>query len=108
MVSNHGGRVLDQTLSTAEVLGDIVDAVGKDMKVFVDGGIRSGVDIFKALALGADAVMIARPFVTALYGGKDKGIEIYLKKLVSELEDTMKMCGATSLKDITRDMIVCL
>ena len=59
-------------------------------------------DIFKALALGADAVMIARPFVTALYGGKDKGIEIYLKKLVSELEDTMKMCGATSLKDITR------
>ena len=70
------------------------------MKVFVDGGIRSGVDIFKALALGADAVMIARPFVTALYGGKDKGIEIYLKKLVSELEDTMKMCGATSLKDI--------
>ncbi len=108
VVSNHGGRVLDQTLSTAEVLGDIVDAVGKDMKVFVDGGIRSGVDIFKALALGADAVMIARPFVTALYGGKDKGIEIYLKKLVSELEDTMKMCGATSLKDITRDMIVCL
>ena len=108
VVSNHGGRVLDQTLSTAEVLGDIVDAVGKDMKVFVDGGIRSGVDIFKALALGADAVMIARPFGTALYGGQDKGIEIYLKKLVSELEDTMKMCGATSLKDITRDMIVCL
>lgn len=105
VVSNHGGRVLDQCLSTAEVLKDIVDAVGNDMKIFVDGGIRNGADIFKVLALGADAVLIARPFVTALYGGEDQGIEIYLNKLTSELEDMMSMCGAASLKDITRDMI---
>lgn len=105
VVSNHGGRVLDQCPSTAEVLSDIVDVVGKDMKIFVDGGIRSGTDIFKALALGADAVLIARPFVTALYGGEKEGIDIYLHRLVSELEDTMMMCGASSLEEISRDMI---
>ena len=62
IVSNHGGRVLDQCSATAEVLEEICHAVGGDMKVLVDGGIRSGVDIFKALALGADGVVIARPF----------------------------------------------
>ena len=105
VVSNHGGRVLDQCPATAEVLGDIVDAVGKDLKIFVDGGIRSGVDIFKALAMGADAVLIARPFVTSLYGGGKEGIEVYLNKLSSELENTMKMCGDASIDEITRDMI---
>ncbi|MDQ9893225.1 alpha-hydroxy-acid oxidizing protein, partial [Acinetobacter baumannii] len=62
IVSNHGGRVLDQCPATAEVLEDIVKAVNGKMKIFVDGGIRSGVDVFKALALGADGVVIARPF----------------------------------------------
>ena len=69
VVSNHGGRVLDQCPSTAEVLPAIVEAVGQEMTVLVDGGIRSGVDVFKALAMGADGVLIARPFVTAVYGG---------------------------------------
>lgn len=105
VVSNHGGRVLDQTLSTAEVLKDIVDAVGKDMKILVDGGIRTGIDVFKALAIGADGVLIARPFVNALYGGKEEDIKIYLDKITSELEDCMKMTGASSLKDINREMI---
>lgn len=105
IVSNHGGRVLDQCPATAEVLKDIVDAVGSSMKVFVDGGIRSGVDIFKALAIGADGVLICRTFVTALYGGEEEGVKTYIDKLASELEDTMAMCGAYSLEDITRDMI---
>lgn len=105
VVSNHGGRVLDQCPSTAEVLSDIVDAVGDSMKVFVDGGIRSGTDIFKALALGADGVLICRTFVTALYGGEEDGIKTYIHKLASELEDTMAMCGAYSIKDISREMI---
>lgn len=105
VVSNHGGRVLDQCPATAEVLADIVDAVGKDMKVFVDGGIRSGVDIFKALALGADAVLIGRPYVTAVYGGAGEGVAAYTEKLASELKDTMAMCGAHSLEDISRDMV---
>ena len=105
VVSNHGGRVLDQCLSTAEVLKDIVDTVGHDMKIFVDGGIRSGVDVFKALAMGADGVLIARPFVTALYGGEDEGIQTYIDKIGNELKETMAMCGAHSLDKITRDMI---
>lgn len=105
VVSNHGGRVLDQCLSTAEVLKDIVDTVGHDMKIFVDGGIRSGVDVFKALAMGADGVLIARPFVTALYGGEDEGIQAYIDKIGNELEETMAMCGAHSLDEIIRDMI---
>ena len=105
VVSNHGGRVLDQCLSTAEVLKDIVDTVGHDMKIFVDGGIRSGVDIFKALAMGADGVLIARPFVTALYGGEDEGIQTYIDKMGNELIETMAMCGAHSIDEITREMI---
>ena len=105
IVSNHGGRVLDQCSATAEVLEEICHAVGGGMKVLVDGGIRSGVDIFKALALGADGVVIARPFVTAVYGGAEDGVKVYIEKLAGELEDTMKMCGAEKLSDITRDMV---
>ena len=75
------------------------------MKIIVDGGIRSGVDIFKALALGADACIICRPFVTAAFGGDEEGVRFYIDKLGSELEDTMTMCGAKSLEEITRDML---
>lgn len=105
IVSNHGGRVLDQCPATAEVLEDIVKAVNGKMKIFVDGGIRSGVDVFKALALGADGVVIARPFVTTVYGGGAEGVKLYVEKLGAELADTMAMCGANSLEEITRDMI---
>ena len=105
IVSNHGGRVLDQCPATAEVLPAIVDAVGGKMKVFVDGGIRSGMDVFKALALGADAVLIARPFVTAVYGCAQEGVQAYVDKLQAELADTMAMCGAHSLADIDRSML---
>ena len=105
VVSNHGGRVLDQCPSTAEVLGEIADAVAGRCKIFVDGGIRSGVDVFKALALGADAVLVARPFVTAVYGAGEEGAEVLADKLRAELADTMAMCGAATLADITPDMI---
>ena len=105
IVSNHGGRVLDQCPASAEVLPSIVKAVGGQMKVFVDGGIRTGVDVFMALALGADAVLIARPFVTAVYGGAEDGVRAYVNKLAAELTDTMKMCGAYTLEDISGEMI---
>ena len=105
VVSNHGGRVLDQCLSTAEVLPEIVAAVGDDLKILIDGGIRSGVDIFKALALGADGVLISRPFVTAVYGGGKEGVKIYIDKLAEELKETMMMCGAFRLQEITADMV---
>lgn len=105
VVSNHGGRVLDQCPATAEVLPEIVDAVQGQMKILVDGGLRSGVDIFKALAIGADAVIIARPFVNAVYGAGAEGIHVLVQKLAAELEDTMEMCGAHSLQEISRDMV---
>ena len=105
VVSNHGGRVLDQCPATAEVLPAIVDAVGGKMTILVDGGIRSGMDVFKALALGADAVLIGRPFVNMVYGGGTEGVQVYVDKLKAELADTMAMCGAHSLSDINRSMI---
>ena len=105
VVSNHGGRVLDQCPATAEVLPAIADAVGGRMTILVDGGIRTGMDVFKALALGADAVLIGRPFVNMVYGGGAEGVKVYVEKLKAELADTMAMCGAHSLSDINRSMI---
>ena len=105
IVSNHGGRVLDQCPATAEVLAEIADAVRGKITIFVDGGIRSGTDVFKALAMGADAVVIARPYVTAVYGGGAEGVRLYTEKIGEELRDAMLMCGAASLKDIDRSMV---
>lgn len=105
VVSNHGGRVLDGCAATAEVLQDIAQAVKGSMTIFVDGGIRSGTDVFRALALGADGVIIARPFVAAVYGGEDAGVMAYINKIKAELSDTMAMCGAFSIKDINKSML---
>ncbi len=105
VVSNHGGRVLDQCPATAEVLEQIADAYGGAVKILVDGGIRSGVDIFKALALGADAVLIARPYVCAVYRQGAQGVAELTERLGAELADTMAMCGAASLSDICREMV---
>ncbi len=105
VVSNHGGRVLGQTPPTAEVLPEIVKAVGGRCVIFVDGGIRSGVDVFKALALGADAVLIGRPFVPAVYGADADGARFLIDRYAAELRDTMVMCGAITLSDICPDMV---
>lgn len=105
IVSNHGGRVLDQTPATAEVLTEIADAVKGKLTILVDGGIRSGADVFKALAMGADAVVIARPYVTAVYGGGADGVKLYTEKIGEELRDAMIMCGAAALDDIDRSMV---
>ncbi len=105
VVSNHGGRVLDGGTATAEVLPAIADAVGGKLTVLVDGGIRTGVDVFRALALGADGVLIGRPFVSMVYGGGAEGVKVYVDKLKGELEDAMAMCGAHSLAEIDRSML---
>ena len=105
VVSNHGGRVLDGVPATADVLPAIADAVKGKMVVMVDGGIRTGLDVFKALALGADSVIMARPYVTALYGGEAEGVKVLTDKIKAELEDTMAMCGVHSLAEITRDVL---
>ena len=105
VVSNHGGRVQDGVPATAEVLPAIAKAVKGKMTILVDGGIRSGVDVCKALALGADAVILARSYVTAVYGGQAEGVRCLTEKLKAELSDTMAMCGVHSLSEITEDLI---
>ncbi len=105
LVSNHGGRVLDGCPATAEVLPEIVAAVEGRVPVLVDGGIRTGTDIFRALALGAQAVVVARPYVCAVYGGGAEGAVALTKKLQSELADTMQMCGVHTLNEITKDCV---
>lgn len=105
VVSNHGGRVLSQCPATAEVLPTIAEAVGEEMTVLVDGGIRTGMDVFKALALGASGVLIGRPFVNMVYGAGAQGVNAYVEKLRTELSDTMGMCGAHSLAEIERSMV---
>ena len=105
VVSNHGGRVQGGVPSTAEVLPAIAEAVKGKVKIFVDGGIRSGVDVFRALALGADAVLIGRPILNMIYGGGEEGFKVYMDKIVGELKSTMTMCGAASLKDIDKSKL---
>ena len=105
VVSNHGGRVLDGTPATAEVLPSIVKEVGDDLVVLVDGGIRTGLDVFRASAVGAQAVIVARPFVTAVYGGGEAGVAALTAKLQGELADTMRMTGASTLADIDSSFI---
>ena len=97
--------MLDQCPATAEVLEEIAEAVKGQITILVDGGIRTGADVFKALALGADGVIIARPFVTAVYGAAEEGVAVYINKLKGELEDTMAMCGASDIAGIRRNMI---
>ena len=105
IVSNHGGRVQGGTPSTAEVLESIADAVKGQLTILVDGGIRSGLDIFRALALGADGVLIGRPVLTSIYGAGAEGFRIYMDKIMGELKSTMVMCGCGKLTDITKDKI---
>ena len=105
LVSNHGGRVLDGCAATAEVLPEIASAVVGRVPVLVDGGIRTGTDVFRALALGAQAAIIARPYVCAVYGGGAEGAVALTKKLQAELADTMQMCGVHALAEITGDCV---
>ena len=87
VVSNHGGRVIDEGVSTAEMLPEIRDAVGEKPLILVDGGIRSGNDVFKMLALGADAVLIGRPYSIAAYSGGAQGVFLYTQIFQKELRD---------------------
>lgn len=105
VVSNHGGRVLDGVPATATVLPAIAEAVGEDVCVLVDGGIRTGLDVFRALALGARACLVCRPFVVAAFGGGEGGVRAYLAQLRAELVDAMEMCGAATVGDICADML---
>lgn len=100
IVSNHGGRQLDSVIASIDALPLIKLAVGNRMPIFVDGGFRSGEDIFKALALGADAVLLARPILWSLAVGGEETLISTLEELHSELELTMRLTGCPSLDAI--------
>ena len=100
VVSNHGGRILDNTPGTAEVLPRIVRAVKGRIAILADGGVRSGGDVAKMLALGADAVMIGRPLGVAAMGGLKEGVEKYLDKIKTELIQTMILTGSPDIAAI--------
>lgn len=100
VVSNHGGRVLDSTPSVAAVLPQMVAAVGGQCKILVDSGIRSGQDVFKALAMGADAVCVGRPYVWGLAAEGAMGVAKVIRYLRDELEMTMALTGVSNLAEI--------
>ena len=105
IVSNHGGRHLDAAIATADALPAIAAAVGAKAEVYVDGGIRRGTDIVKALALGARAVLIGRPAVWGLAIGGADGVRDVLEHLRVELVRTMALCGVAKLSEVTRDLV---
>lgn len=105
VVSNHGGRVLDGTPGTAEVLPAVARAVGHTVPVLVDGGVRSGGDVLKMLALGARAVLVGRPFSIAAMGGLQAGVERYLDTLATELRQAMVMTGTASCRAVSGDIL---
>jgi isopentenyl diphosphate isomerase/L-lactate dehydrogenase-like FMN-dependent dehydrogenase len=102
VVSNHGGRATETLRSTIESLAEVVDAVGSQLPVLVDGGFRRGTDIYKALALGARAVGIGRPYIYGLTAFGQEGVERVLDILRAELQRTMQQCGTPAIKNITR------
>jgi 4-hydroxymandelate oxidase len=105
VVSNHGGRQLDGTISTAEALGAITDTVGSHLEVYVDGGLRRGTDILKALAMGARAVLIGRPYLWGLAVGGEAGVSQVLKLLREELDLSLALAGQTSVTDLPRTLV---
>jgi isopentenyl diphosphate isomerase/L-lactate dehydrogenase-like FMN-dependent dehydrogenase len=102
LVSNHGGRATETGRSTIEALPEVVAAVGGKIPIFLDGGVRRGTDVFKALALGAKAVGIGRPMLWGLGAFGEAGVERVLAILQAELKLTMGNCGTQKLSDITR------
>ncbi len=106
VVSNHGGRQLDGALASYEVLQDIVDAVGDKIEVHFDSGIRSGQDVFKAIAMGAKSTYIGRAFIYGLGAMGKEGVSKVLQMMHKELDVTMGLCGETDIKKIGRHNLV--
>jgi isopentenyl diphosphate isomerase/L-lactate dehydrogenase-like FMN-dependent dehydrogenase len=106
LISNHGGNVVEGSLAPCDVIEEISKEVGNSIKIFADGGVRSGEDVFKMLALGAKAVGIGRPYVVAVYGGGQDGAAIYTQKIFWELQNIMRLANCKNLKDITRDKLI--
>jgi 4-hydroxymandelate oxidase len=105
VVSNHGGRQLDRAVTTAAALAEVATAVAGRGPVLVDGGIRCGLDVLCALALGADAVLLGRPMLWALAAGGAAGVEQCLRALTDDLAAGMGLAGVSALAQITSDLV---
>ena len=105
IVSNHGGRQLDFMPPTIEVLPDIVKAVAGRAEILLDSGVRRGTDVIKALALGATAVMIGRPYLYALAAGGEAGVDRMFDLLRAEIMRDMALLGCTKISDLTPEFI---
>jgi len=106
VVSNHGGRQLDSTLGSLDALPDVVAAVRGRIEVYLDGGIRRGTDVLKALALGAKAVLVGRPILWGLALGGAEGVRAVLDQLHAELDTAMALAGRANVKDIDASLVV--
>jgi lactate 2-monooxygenase len=105
IVSNHGGRQVDGSIAAFEALPGVAEVVGDQLPILMDSGIRSGADVFKALAMGASAVCIGRPYVYALALGGEAGVKALLQHFLSELELTMGLTGCSKVQEINKEMI---
>ena len=106
IVSNHGGRQVDGAIAALQALPDVVEAVGGQTAILFDSGIRRGADVFKAIALGADAVLLGRPYMWGLALEGQTGVEEVIRRLLAELDLTLALAGHTSFKTVTRDCLV--
>jgi lactate 2-monooxygenase len=105
VVSNHGGRQVDGAVATLDALVEVRDALGPDYPLLVDGGIRRGADVVKALALGVDAVMIGRLYAYALAVGGSAGVEALIRQLLAEVDLTLALCGASSVRELDASLL---
>ncbi|HEY8082941.1 MAG TPA: lactate 2-monooxygenase [Solirubrobacterales bacterium] len=105
VVSNHGGRQVDGALGSLDALPPIAEAIGDDLAILFDSGIRGGADVIKALALGADAVLLGRPYIWGLALEGQAGVEAVLKMVLAELDLTMALCGYTSPDQLSPDAL---
>jgi isopentenyl diphosphate isomerase/L-lactate dehydrogenase-like FMN-dependent dehydrogenase len=105
VVSNHGGRVLDFTPGAADVLPRIAGRVRGKITIFADGGVRTGADVLKLLALGADAVLVGRPLAVGAFGGGSEGVSFLLNKMKSELLQAMLLTGTAAVKKVSRGIL---
>jgi isopentenyl diphosphate isomerase/L-lactate dehydrogenase-like FMN-dependent dehydrogenase len=105
VVSNHGGRILDFTPGVADVLPEIAEAVSDKITVLADGGVRSGADVLKYIALGAHAVLIGRPLITAAFGGGKDGVAFMLNKIKGELSQSMILTGTKEITSVDQNIL---
>jgi isopentenyl diphosphate isomerase/L-lactate dehydrogenase-like FMN-dependent dehydrogenase len=105
IVSNHGGRQVDGSISALDALGGIRDAVGPSATVMMDSGIRRGSDVMKALALGADTVFLGRPYMWALAVGGQEAVESLLLNLLGDTDRALVLCGCKSIRDLNRSCV---